>query len=68
MNYMFKDVPTLKSVIMVSYKDACVTSMISTFENCKSLNDITINGFNTDELVSMHNFLYKSKPKIINLF
>ena len=67
MNYMFKDVSSLKSVIMISYKDTSITSMISTFENCESLNDLTINGFNTDELLSMNKFLYKSKIKIINL-
>ena len=36
MNYMFKDVTTLKSIIMVSNKDAQITSMVSTFENCEN--------------------------------
>jgi len=65
MDYMFKDVSALTSVIMISNNDAHITSMISTFENCKNLYDLTINGFNTDELISMKRFLFNTNPLIL---
>ena len=67
MDYMFKSLPALYSVIMLSEDDVQITSMISTFENCSNLNDLTITGYNTDNLVSMNKFLYMTNPNLINL-
>ena len=67
MDYMFKSLPELYSVIMLSEDDVQLTSMISTFENCSNLNDLTITGYNTDNLISMNKFLYRTNPNLINL-
>ena len=66
MNYMFKDINFLLSVNMTSDKDAKITSMISSFENC-SLETLVIKGFDISLVKSMHKFLYRSNGKQINL-
>ena len=48
MDYMFKDVSSLKSVDMISEKNAEIKSMISAFENCENLNKFSISGFITN--------------------
>ena len=50
MDYMFKDVSALTSVVMLSTKGAKATSMISTFENCKNLKDFLFSGFDTSSV------------------
>ena len=41
--------------------------MKSTFENCQNLEHFNINGFNTDEVKSMHKLFYKTSLYEINL-
>ena len=60
MNYMFQDVPNLISIEMVSDKNAKIISMISAFDNCENLEEITIRGFDTSEIKSMHKLFYKT--------
>ena len=67
MDYMFKDVTDLTSVIMLSNDNLGISSMKSAFENCASLDTLTINGFNSNNLKSMNKFLYKTNPSILNL-
>ena len=67
MDYMFKDIQTLISINITSTKNAKITSMISTFENCENLNIFNINGFNTSEVKSMHKLFYKTSIQNINL-
>ena len=57
MNFMFKDISSLKQVVMSSEKDAKIKSMESTFENTKNLEDFTITGFNTGETISVKKML-----------
>ena len=67
MDFMFKDISTLTSVIMISTSNLDITSMVSTFENCTNLYELAIRGFKTDKIVSMKKFLYKASPTILNL-
>ena len=67
MDYMFKDVSAITSVLMYSNGNAEITSMISSFENCKNLIDITLSGFDTSNVKSMSHVFYNSKIEIINL-
>ena len=67
MDYMFKDITSLISIIMFSNKNAKIKSMISTFENCKELSDFTITGFETGEVKSMKNLFYNSGLSMITL-
>ena len=50
MDNMFKDISNLVSIKMNSKKNAKITSMKSTFENCNSLNEFNIEGFDTKEI------------------
>ena len=63
MDYMFKDVKSLVNVQMNSNKEVEITSMKSTFENCESLDNLTITGFNTENLISIEKIFYKSNLK-----
>ena len=65
MDYMFKDVTDLTSVILLSNDKLRISSMKSAFENCASLDTLTINGFNSNKLKSMNKFLYKTNPSSI---
>lgn len=58
MDYMFKDIPELLSVEMISNKTVKVTSMISAFENAENMVNFKIQGFNTSSVTSM-NRLFK---------
>ena len=60
MDLMFKDVSSLKSINLTSTKNAKITSMISTFENCENLDFFHIDGFDTSEVKSMHKLFYKT--------
>jgi surface protein len=60
MNYMFKNVQDLISVKMVSNYNCQILSMISTFENCKRFNFISISGFDLEQLKSMSKLFYNS--------
>ena len=46
MNYMFKDISQLISVVMTSDKNIKISSMISTFEHCMNLKVFTLEGYN----------------------
>jgi hypothetical protein len=50
MDFMFSGVSSLLSVKMESNKNAKVISMANAFENCDSLYNFQISGFNTKEL------------------
>jgi len=60
MDSMFKDIGSLSSISLTSTKDAKITSMISTFENCYNLETINLNGFNTEEIKSMSKLFKRS--------
>ena len=53
MDFMYQNILGLKSINMTSDKEAKITSMKSTFENCENIEKITISGFNTLEIESM---------------
>ena len=63
MDYMFKDIEEILSISMFSDKNAKITSMISSFENTRSLEKLSINGFDTSQVKSLNKFLYKSSLK-----
>ena len=67
MDYMFKDISNLINVEMISEKNMSITSMISSFENCKDLRYFSIKGFSTNNLKSMKKLFYKSHINNINL-
>ena len=67
MDYMFKDVQSIVSVEMNSDNNCKIFSMISTFENCKSLVKVNITGFNTQELTSMKKIFYNSLVSNVDL-
>ena len=62
MDYMFKDVSFLTSVTLISKnnKSVNILSLMSTFENCKNLKTLNINGFNTNKTLSMKKLFYGS--------
>ena len=60
MDYMFKDVSCLSSVLMASNSGAKVISMKSTFENCKSLTNFQNDGFDTNEIIFMYKLFFNS--------
>ena len=45
MDYMFKDISALKSIVLFSEKDAKISSMANTFENCENLESFINTGF-----------------------
>ena len=67
MDYIFKDIQSIVSVEMHSNNNCKIFSMISTFENCKSLVKVNITGFNTQELTSMKNLFYNSIVSNVDL-
>ena len=66
MNYMFKDVEDLFSAEMTTNGNCQVTSMISSFENCKNLDHFNITGFGATQLKSTHKLFYNSGLKHFN--
>ena len=60
MDNMFKDVPSLISIEMISLNETKILSMISTFENCRNLEFFSITGFSANELKSMKKLFYNS--------
>ena len=67
MDNMFKDVKYLYSVNMNSTKNAKVLSMKSTFENCTSLEDFNMEGFDTSKITSFSRLFYGSPLYNLNL-
>ena len=67
MDYMFKDIKDLTSIILVSDKNAKIKSMISTFESCINLNYFLNNGFYLDEIKSIKNIFYNTNILTLNL-
>ena len=67
MDNMFKDISNLIKVEMNSDKDISITSMISSFENCKDLRQFSIQGFLTNSLKSMKKLFYNSHINYINI-
>ena len=52
MDYMFKDILSLVKVEMYSNVDTNILSMKGSFENCKNLQIVYIEGFNTEKINS----------------
>ena len=65
MNYIFKNIETLYQVEMFSNTSDKIVSIISAFEGCQNLLNVTISGFNTEQVKSTHKLFYNSN--IINL-
>ena len=65
MNYIFKNIETLYQVEMFSNTSDKIVSIISAFEGCQNLLNVSINGFNTEQIKSTHKLFYNSN--IINL-
>ena len=66
MDYMFRGVEDLIDVEMHSNGKCKITSMISTFEDCKNLKNFIIFNFNTEKLTSTHKLFYNSKLEQYN--
>ena len=56
---MFKDVPNLNQIEIITNRTCKITSIISTFENCESLENIIITGIDLTELKSVKKLFYK---------
>ena len=68
MDYMFKGVKNLKSIIMVnSTSDINILSMVGTFENCELLDTFIIKGFNTKNVKSLHGLFYHTSLSNLKL-
>ena len=57
---MFKDVPNLNQIEIITNRTCKITSIISTFENCESLENIIITGIDLTELKSVKKLFYKT--------
>ena len=60
MDFMFKNIKNLFSVEMKSDKKAKILSMKSTFESCELLENVIINDFDTNNLLSIEKIFYNS--------
>lgn len=58
MKKMFKDVESLTKITLYSDKNCKITSLESTFENCKNLRDINIINFDTSQVSSFKKAFY----------
>jgi len=67
MDFMYQNVLGLRSINMTSDKEAKITSMKSTFENCENVEKITISGFNTLEIESMSKIFYGTNLSIFDI-
>ena len=67
MDKMFRNIPDITSIEMISYKNCEIISMISTFENCQRLINFNITGFSTSKLTSMKNLFYKTTLSNIDI-
>ena len=65
-DYMFKNVYTLKSVEMISDKNLEIYSMISAFENCENLEKVVSKGIISNNVKSMKKLFYNTKIKDFN--
>ena len=68
MENIFKDVKTLTSVKMASNKNLKILSLNNAFENCENLIDISIDGFDTNEIKSLKNLFYNTKIQSLSNF
>ena len=67
MDYMYQDIPELKSVYMNTTKKGKITSMKSTFENCINIKSLIIDGFNTKKIESMNRLFYGTNISISDI-
>ena len=67
MDFMFKDVPDLQSVEMVSENNLEIKSMASAFEDCQNLRKFNISGFDTSKVTSMKKLFYRTSLSEIDL-
>ena len=67
MDFMFKDIKTLKSIELISNHEAKILSMKNTFENCHSLENFYIIGFNTEEITSLNKLFYNTSLNNLTL-
>ena len=63
MENMFKNIPYLVKVEMISENNCTITSMQSAFENCVNLSSFSIKGFDTLKIKSLKNLFYKTGLK-----
>ena len=66
-DFMFKDVFDVVSIDMHSEKNLEIKSMISAFEDCQSLYEITIKGFDTSKVTSMKKLFYRTSISQIDI-
>ena len=67
MNYMFKNIQNLEKVEMSTNGSYAIVSIKSAFERCLNLNNITISGFNTEQIKSTSKLFFNSGINSINL-
>ena len=67
MDYMYQNILDLKSVTIVSTKNAKITSMKSTFENCQNIKSFFISRFNTSNIKSMSKLFYGTNISISDI-
>ena len=60
MDYMFKDIESLEKVEIISKSYNKISSMEGTFENCRNLIDVSIEGFNTEQIKSTSKLFYNT--------
>ena len=63
MNYIFKDILSLISVVMVSENSIIINNIENAFENCQNLLSFGIRGFNIDKIKSFKKLFYNT-PKL----
>ena len=68
MKNMFKDVLALREVTLYSEKSCKITSMESTFENCKNLVNIKIIDFDTSQIKSLRKTFYGTNLEALKQF
>jgi hypothetical protein len=68
LDFMFKNIPTLQEVeINSKTDDDMILSMNSVFEGCFSLQNVSIHGFNTEQLKSTSKLFYSSGINRLNI-
>ena len=67
MDYIFKDRELLEKVELIPNSNNKIISMKSTFENCINLINVSINGFNTEEIKYTYKLFYNTGIKFLNL-
>ena len=67
MEKMFKDIPNILSVEMISKKWCKIITIESAFENCQQLSEFSIEGFDTSKLTSIKGLFYNTDITNVNL-